>query len=139
MSTGDSRHNGWPIEEALLKPLNTIELWWLGGVVSRGLTIGRPHDAERRYSLRELYIWTLSFLQSGFTFFHLKAIYLAAIRPIAVRKISVSRHHGKNNWGSTWSPPYITSQQHCIEGLREALNWDPIMPREVIISGSQCK
>ena len=54
--TGISRHNGWPIK-GLLKPLNTILLWCTG-------VFSGPHDADRRQSLGQLYVWSLLFFQS---------------------------------------------------------------------------
>ena len=38
---------------------------------------------------------------------------------------------------AAWNPSYITAHYH-IEGLREALNWSPIMPRDSSLSDSRC-
>ena len=56
------------------------------------------------------------------------------IRDIAVRVTGVSQHHGGVNWGPPWKP--LTSQHYHIEGLKGALDWSPIMLKDVSLSDS---
>jgi len=60
--TGDSRHNGDAIEGQPLNP--SIRQWCDGPRGFKGSSIG-PHDAERRRSLGQQYVWSLLFFQSG--------------------------------------------------------------------------
>ena len=73
----------------------------------------------------------------------LKMIEMAKLRKLnnysdaAVREASVSRYNGGPIEGSPETPR--TSQHYHFEGLKGALNWSPIMPRDPSLSDSQCK
>ena len=57
-----------------------------------------------------------------------------AIRRITVRETSVSRHHGGPIGGHPETPS--TSHQYRIKWFKRALNWAPIMPRDITPSDS---